>query len=514
LSEADRAEPLRGILHVASEVTPWSQTGGLGEVVGSLPAAIAGADPSLRVAVVSPLYRVVRERAAARGARLDDTGLEIAVALPAADHVVRLVRLADDGPVATFFLDCPPLYDREGIYGGPGGDHPDNWLRFGVLCRAAIAAGPAMLGGPVDLFHAHDWQAALVPLYLRRQRARARSVVTIHNLGFQGVFDDVVVPGLGLDWSLYTSRCLEHHGRANLLKGGMATADRVTTVSPTYAAEIRTPGAGETLDGFLRHDIAGVRGIRNGIDDRSWDPASDPSLPATFDAADRRGKARCRSALVQARGLRIEPRDLLLGMISRLTAQKGADLVANIVPELQRMRARLVLLGSGDPALEERFRWLARHFGHHVSVEIGFDPALARRILAGADAVLMPSRFEPCGLTQLYAMRYGAVPIVNPVGGLRDTVTDPGDHGLSIGQGTGFAMAEPTASGLRAAIARASRLHVSPTRWGRAVRACMAADFSWRGPAAEYAALYHEVLGESPAAALGPAVTPASAPLA
>jgi starch synthase len=489
------------IVHVASEVSPWSQTGGLGEVVSGLPPALAAAEPSLSVAVMSPLYRVVRERAAARGARLEETGVELVVAMPAADHAVRVVRLVDEGGdgqggrVRLFFLDCPPLYDRDGVYGSAAGDHPDNAIRFGFLCRAAIAAAARALGGPVDLFHAHDWPAALVPVYLRRLGGPARSILTVHNLVFQGVFDKSVVPALGLDWSLYHPRALEHFDRANLLKGGLAAAGAVTTVSPSYAGEILTPRFGDSLHGFLQHDAPRPLGIRNGIDPASWDPASDQRIPARFRAEDLAGKERCRAALAAERGLPIAAGELLVGVVSRLTEQKGMDLIAEIVPELHRLGARVVLLGSGDRELEERFRWLGERFREHLSVEIGFQPGMARRVFAGSDAVLMPSRFEPCGLTQMYAMRYGAVPIVNAVGGLRDTVDDPGSERLSRGEGTGFAMTDASAAALHRALERAALLHRGdPDGWRRLVRACMARDFSWREPAGRYLELYRQVV--------------------
>jgi starch synthase len=487
------------VVHVASEVTPWSQTGGLGEVVGGLPQAQAALDPALEIAVVSPLYQVARERAFARGALFEDCGIDIAVALPAADHSARLLRLSaegrpGEGRVHHYFLDCPPLYDREGVYGDGDGDHADNAVRFAFLGRAAIAAARHALGAPPDLFHAHDWQAALVPLYLRRLGDTARSVLTVHNLIFQGVFDRQTVNDLGLDWSLYTPHGLEHHGRASLLKGGLAAADVVTTVSPSYAAEILTPRFGCGLNGFLQHDVRRLVGIINGIDQGSWDPARDDLIPARYRAGDLAGKLRCRAALAGERGFRMAGDELLVGVVSRLTEQKGMDLVAELVPELHALGARLVLLGSGDRELEQRFRWLAERFREHLSVEIGFDAALARRILAGSDAVLMPSRFEPCGLTQLYAMRYGAIPIVNPVGGLRDTVADPGDQALADGDGTGFAMTYPSAAALHGALDRAAAMHRhDPAGWRRLIHAAMSRDSSWRTPAAQYVHLYREL---------------------
>jgi len=470
-------------------------------VVGGLPPALAGLDPALTTAVVTPLYRVARERVEAAGARLEDTGVEVAVALPAAEHEARLLRLsAGDGPAggraAQFFLDCPPLYDREGPpYGTADGDHEDNALRFAFLCRAAIRVARDAVGGPPDLFHVHDWQGALVPLYLRRLGSPARSLVTIHNLAFQGVFDHHVVTDVDLDWSLYNQHCLEHYGRVSFLKGGLATADMVTTVSPAHAAEILTPRFGNSLHGFLQYDVRRLVGIVNGIDHEAWDPARDERIPARYRADDLAGKETCRAALAGERGLRLGEGELLAGVISRLTEQKGVDLVAELVPELYRMGVKLVVLGSGQPAVERRFLWLADRFREHLSVEIGFDPALARRILAGSDAVLVPSRAEPCGLTQMYAMRYGAVPVVNSVGGLRDTVEDPGDLALAAGQGTGFAMTDPSAAALHHALDRAAVLHrEDPAGWRRLVRAGMERDFSWRAPAGRYLQLYREIL--------------------
>jgi starch synthase len=484
------------VLHVASEVTPWSQTGGLAEVVGALPAALARREPGIQAAVLTPLYRMTRARIAERGARLEDIGVSVTVAFPAADLTARVLRLVGGPPgLDTLFLDLPSLYDRGGLYGDASGDFADNALRFAFLARAAIAAGPRVLGGPPDLYHGHDWQAGLVPVYLRRTGSPARSIMTVHNLAFQGVFDKQRLLDLGLDWSVFTLHKMEHYDQVSFLKGGLASADAVVTVSPSYAIEALTPRFGEGLSGFLEYDVRRLKGILNGIDQDAWDPARDPATAARFSATSLDGKATCRAALAAERRLDVRKDELLVGMVTRLTEQKGVDLVADLVPELYSLGVRLVVLGSGDRTLEERYLWLAERFRHHLSVTIGFDPALARRIVAGCDAVLMPSRFEPCGLTQLYAMRYGAVPVVNPVGGLRDSVTDPGDEGLAYGEGTGVWMEEASASGIRAALRRTAALYrANPPGWRRLVRTCMARDSSWDAPAGEYLALYREVL--------------------
>jgi starch synthase len=484
------------IVHVASEVTPWSQTGGLGEVVAALPEALVRRDPDLHVSVVTPLYRTTRARAGQLGATLEDTGIEVAVAFPSADLSARVVRLAGPGNgVHQLFLDCPPLYDRDGQYGGVNGDYPDNALRFAFLARAALAATQRLGGGvPPDLFHVHDWHAGLLPVYLQRAGRPAASVMTIHNLAFQGIFDKTTVVDLGLDWSVFTPQAMELYDRVSFLKGGLAAADAVTTVSPTYAVEILTPRFGEGLHGFLKYDVGHVHGIRNGIDQAAWDPASDLQIPARYTASDLSGKRACRAALASQHDLTPAPGELVVGMVSRITEQKGVDLVADLVPELHGLGVRLIVLGTGEAALEHRLLWLAERFSHHLSVTIGFDPPLARRILAGSDCVLMPSRFEPCGLTQMYAMRYGAVPIVNPVGGLRDTVTDPGDDALAEGKGTGFWMEELSPSGLRAALRRAAGMcRYQQKGWRRLVEHCMTRDFSWDEPAAAYLTLYRQV---------------------
>jgi len=483
------------IVHVASEVTPWSQTGGLGEVVSALPDALARCDRDLEVSVVTPLYRTARDRVAQLGATLEDTGIEVAVAFPAADLAARVMRLAAPrGAAQHYFLDCPSLYDRDGQYGGVNGDYPDNALRFAFLARAALAAAQR-IGGPPDLFHVHDWHPGLLPVYLQRAGRPAASIMTIHNLAFQGVFDKQTVMDLGLDWSVFTPQAMELYDRVSFLKGGLAAADAVTTVSPTYAIEIVTPRAGAGLHGFLKYDVKRLVGIRNGIDQAAWDPASDRAIAARFSASDLAGKAECRKALAAECALQPASGELVVGMVSRITEQKGVDLVADLVPELHGLGIRLVLLGSGEPALEQRLLWLAERFRQHLSVTIGFDPPLARRVFAGVDCVLLPSRFEPCGLTQMYAMRYGAVPIVNPVGGLRDSVIDPGDDALAEGKGTGFWMEEASAAGLRAALRRAAGMcRYQQKGWRRLVEQCMTRDFSWEAPAAEYLTLYREIL--------------------
>ena len=489
------------VVHISSEVTPWSQSGGLADVVGAVPRALVQAGAGVECAVISPLYRGVRERAHARGATLVDSGVSVQVPL-AGEHLrVGFVTLCAGDAPPVHLLDCPRFFDRDGLYAtAEQADYADNPLRFALLCRAAIEAAPALMGGTPDVFHAHDWQGGMVPVYLRTRYpgAGAACVFTIHNLAYQGVYPKEVLPALDLDWTeVFRLDRMEYHDHLSLLKGGVAYADAVTTVSPSYAREILTPSFGHGLHDFLRHEARSLEGILNGIDTASWDPMRDSHLPAPYDA-DRLGsgggKAACRRALAEELGLPVPEDEILLGVVSRMADQKGLDLVADLVPALQEMGARLVVLGSGEPALEERFRYLGRAFGHNVAVRIGFEVALARRIFAGSDAMLIPSRFEPCGLNQMYAMRYGTVPIVHAVGGLRDTVHDPGDDALRRGQGTGFRFEHATVTGLRWAVERAARMfRADRAGWLAIARAGMAADWSWGRSAQEYLQVYQRL---------------------
>jgi starch synthase len=475
------------IVHVASEVAPWAQTGGLGQVVGALPAALAagGAD----VTVVAPLHRGVRGKAEAAGAPLVDAGIEVAVPLSGAAVRGRCFETRS-GAARVLFVDCPLLYDRAGLYGDGGVDFPDNPFRFAFLAGAALEASARLPGGPPDVVHCHDWQTGLLPVYLAGAASRPRTVFTIHNLAFQGLFDGGLVAALGLPADGFALDGFEFFGKLSTLKAGCAFADAVTTVSPTYAHEITTPQHGAGLDGFFRHR-GGVIGILNGIDTAAWDPATDPVIEATYSAGHLVGKAACRWELGDEMGL--SPGGVMLGVVSRLTEQKGVDLIVELAVQLPELGARLVVLGSGDRELEDRLRGLAAAMPEHVAVRFGFDEALARRIFAGCEGLLMPSRFEPCGLAQMQAMRYGALPIVNPVGGLADTVDDPGDDGLREGQGTGFHMDRPDLRGLVRAVSRAVALHRDAAGWSRAVAAAMARDWSWQAPAERYLDLYRRL---------------------
>ena len=471
------------VVHVASEVAPFAQSGGLADVVAGLPAALAEAH-GLDVAVIVPLYRGVEARLAAAGIALP-AGDAIAIELGWHRFDARL-RRARVGRVTYAFVDCAPLYDRAGSLYGPGGagEFTDNHVRFAALGKAALEHGELVVGGPVDVLHVHDWQGAPAAIYARIAQASCRIVATIHNLAFRGIFPKYVMPELGIPWSMFTLHQAEFYDQLSFLKGGLAAADVVTTVSPSYAREIVTPEFGEALDAFLRWDVQRLVGIANGIDTRAWDPASDAALPARYSRDALAGKATCRAAIARELDVPLADDDVLIGVVARMSGQKGLDLVADVVPELHRLGARLIVLGSGEPALEDRFRYLATAFGEQVAVRIGFDLALSRRIYAGADLFVMPSRFEPCGLGQLYAMRYGTIPIVHAVGGLRDTVRDPD---------TGIAFEPASAPALLAALERAVALVRDPLRRLSVQRAAMARDSSWTASAREYVALYESL---------------------
>jgi len=479
------------VLHVSSEVAPFAQSGGLADVVAGLPAAQA--ELGLDAAVVVPLYRGVAERLHAEGITLDG-GVPLPFTLGSTTFEAAL-RIADVGRVRYGFLDCAPLYDRSGGLYGPGGpaDWGDNHLRFGALGKAAIVAGDALLGGPPEVLHVHDWQGAPAAIFARVTGLPSAIVTTIHNLAFRGIYPKSTMTELGIPWSMFTVKLLEFYDQVSLLKGGLAVADAATTVSPTYAQEILTPERGEVLDGFLRWDVKRLVGIVNGIDAAAWDPAHDSALPAPFSRDSLAGKAVCRTALAEEVGLPLADHEPLVAVIARMTGQKGLDLIADIVPEIAALGARLVVLGAGEPGLEDRFRWLAQTFDAHVSTTIGFDGAFARRIYGGSDLFVMPSRFEPCGLGQLYAMRYGSIPIVHAAGGLRDTVIDPGDAELAHGRGTGFRFEPASAPKLLAALERAMRMFRDRAAFTALRRAAMARDSSWTVPAHEYMQLYRSL---------------------
>lgn len=476
--------PLR-VLHIASECAPFAKTGGLGDVVGALPKYQR--DDGVDARVVLPLYRGIDWDAQAR--------LPLTLTVPmgggAAFGAAREGRLpGSDAPV--YFLEHHHYYDRAGIYGDAHGDFGDNVARFTFLCRGAFALARA-LGFAPDIVHAHDWQAALAPVFVDTTEwgtplHGAATILTIHNMGYQGQFHADALRSTGLGWEHYNGRELEHYGALNLLKGGVLRATRVTTVSPTYAREIQTPEHGAGLDGVVRSRGRDVVGILNGIDAAVWDPSTDRHLSARYSADDLSGKQACKRAL--QREARLPERDdvPLFAVITRLTDQKGIDVLASVLPALLDWEAQLVVLGTGDPAIERALATAARHRPDKMAAFLRFDDGLAHRIEAGADFFVMPSRYEPCGMNQLYSLRYGTLPIVHATGGLADTVW-PYDDGS--GMGTGFAFRPLGPRALLDALGHATWAFYNRRPEVEAMRRrAMAQPFGWERAAAEYRELY------------------------
>ncbi len=463
---------------VASEAAPFVKTGGLADVLGSLPAALV--KRGNEVAVVVPRYR----------AAVIDSFERIWDQMPLSvgPHTFRVAidQVIRQG-VRYLFVDCPPLYDRPGIYNEANVDYRDNHIRFALLNQAAIGIARHIFRP--DVFHGHDWQAGLLAPYLRSTLAGdptffgAKCVLTIHNLGYQGNFWAVPMQEIGLDPVLYHTEGVEFNGMISFLKGGIVFSDAVTTVSPTYAREIQTPEYGFGFDGLLRSRFYKLRGILNGVDYVDWSPETDPYIPAHFSAADLSGKAECKRHVLAEMGLPSHPDRPLIGIVSRFADQKGFDLLAQIAGPLAQQDVALAVLGSGDKRFEDMFRYLATARPDKFGVRIGYDNALAHRIEAGSDMFLMPSLYEPCGLNQIYSLHYGTVPIVRATGGLDDTVDDA----------TGFKFAEYSGRALAGAIGEALHAWQSRDAWIERMRRGMARNFSWEASAAEYQKLYAEV---------------------
>ena len=475
------------VLFVVSECAPLVKTGGLADVAGALPRALAPLGCDVRVLL--PAYPGVPEQTTPGETVLDFADL---FGGPAR------VRAADGDGLALLLLDAPHLYAREGSpYLDPAGrDWPDNHLRFAALCRAGAAIGRRGLPGDwrPDVVHAHDWQAGLTPAYLRDGGERIATVITIHNIAYQGLFDAALRRELELPEAGFTPAGYEFYGRIGFLKAGLVFSDALTTVSPSYAKELMTPDFGMGLQGVIAERAGRLHGILNGIDLEVWDPERDPAV-RPFSARRLAARAANRRLLVEAFAL--EPGSgPVFGVVSRLAGQKGLDLLVAALPELVRAGGSLVLLGSGDRTLEEAFvRAAAEHAGR-VGVRLGYDEALAHRIYAGADAIIVPSRFEPCGLTQLYAMRYGALPVVARTGGLADTVIDANEAALRAGVATGFQFAPGSAAALTDAIQRASDCFGSQDLWAQMQRNAMRHPSGWDASAARYRALYDRVVAE------------------
>jgi starch synthase len=488
------------VLFATPECAPYVKTGGLGDVSGALPAALAARGHDVRVLL--PAYRGMK----VSGEVGDGVDLPAYGPWPAA----QLLPVRTDAGVTLLLLACPALYQRGGgPYVDPSGrDYDDNVVRFGMLARVAAMLGQPgspLAGWQADIVHANDWPCGLVPLHLAHARSLspatpcAASVVTIHNIAFQGVFPMHHADLLGIPWHWRGVDGVEFWGQLSMLKAGLQFADAITTVSPTYAREIQTPEFGIGLDGVLRARADRLTGILNGIDTQVWNPATDELLPHRYGAADLAGKARNKAALQAQCGLRADPKALLFGLVSRLTSQKGIDLVLEGLGALLQDGAQLVVLGSGDPGLQQALAAAAATHPGAVSVTFGFNEALAHGIEAGADCFLMPSRFEPCGLNQMYSQAYGTPPLVGGTGGLVDSVRDAT---ADPQRGTGFVMRSADAAGFVDAVARVRAAWKRPADWRRIQANGMAEPFGWEDSARRYEEVYHQAIrdaGQAPA---------------
>jgi starch synthase len=464
------------ILMVAGEATPFIKTGGLADVLGALPAALRerGED----VAVVLPWYRdsVVDESRCVLE--------QFPVWLGKTAYPVR-VHVSTVRGVPYYLVECRPLFDRDGVYVTEEGDFADNHVRYAVLSRAALAVARWVFRP--DILHCHDWQAGLVPVYLRNPLAGdpvflgVKVLLTLHNLGYQGLFPASALGQMGLDSSVFHFNGLEFFGKVNVLKGGIVYSDALSTVSKAYAREIQTPEYGLGMDGLLASRSAVLTGILNGADYSHWNPETDRHIAANYSSRQLAGKRVCKRELVAEFGLPPEALDRpLVGMVSRLASQKGFDLIEEAAAKLAEENLSLVALGTGDAHYEELLADMARACPSKFAVKVAYDEALAHRIEAGADIFLMPSRYEPCGLSQIYSLRYGTVPVVRATGGLDDTIDGT----------TGFKFQEYSAEAMLAALRAALKMHGDPDRWKSMMLGGMARDYSWAASAGEYSALY------------------------
>src|SRR5712692_10277658 len=482
-SARELSERVMRILFVASEGLPFSKTGGLADVVEALPRALVA--QGHECAVVLPRYRGTKATAVVMPS----------LTIPMGGTRLRFPAIADGtllNGVRYFFVDDPAYFDRDGLYGGSSGDYPDNPERYAEFCRVAIEIAKHIW--PTDVFHCHDWQTALVPLLLRMSYSDdplvkdIPVVFSVHNMGYHGQFNRDVLARVGIAQSLFHPSGLEFFGSVNLLKGGLVYSDYLTTVSRKYAEEIQTPEYGHGLEGVAKSRASRLVGILNGVDYTAWNPEKDKLIAVTYSAKDLSGKQVCKQDLLEVFGLSHDHLERpLIGIVSRFADQKGFDLIAEKAHELMREDLVLVVLGTGDRKYEDLFRALAAAYPGRVGVKIAYDNALAHKVEAGADMFLMPSRYEPSGLNQMYSLKYGTVPIVRATGGLDDSI-DPFD--LEQGTGTGFKFKQYAGEALLFAIRQALHHYMDERIWKRIQLNGMAKDFSWKTPAAEYAKLY------------------------
>ncbi|MCD6327215.1 glycogen synthase GlgA [bacterium] len=475
---------------ISSEVFPFAKTGGLADVAGALPKYLArnGHD----VIVIMPKYITIDDDKFG----LKDTGTKVTVKFGGKPNKHRLFVSEHIPGVKTFFIEAPAFYDRDELYGTPNGDYKDNALRFGFFAKAVLAALEA-IGFEADILHCNDWQTGLVPIYLKEIAKRggflskAKTLFTIHNIAYQGLFKKDVLAELGLSPDLFVIDGLEFWGKVSFIKGGILFSDAVSTVSHKYSQEIQTSEFGFGLEEILYERKESLFGIPNGIDPEKWDPATDEAIPAHYGVRNTDGKRDCKIALAAENGLKYSPGVPIIGMITRLAAQKGLDILSECIEQLVELGIQFVILGTGDDEYHRIFGDLKKRLAGKVGINILYDASMAQRIYAGSDIFLMPSRYEPCGLGQLISMRYGTVPLVRNTGGLSDTVTefDPATR-----RGTGFLFTEYTAGALTETVKRALNLFKDKNRWKKLVRNALEYDSSWNRSSRDYIELYRRLL--------------------
>jgi starch synthase len=476
------------IAFAASECVPFSKTGGLADVVAALPPALVQLGHG--VTVFLPRYK---------STKLEKHVRVIASITVPFDDRYRFCSVLEGGKrdgVQFYFIDYPPYFDRDALYGTPLGDYRDNAERFALFSRATLEAAK-VLGTP-DLFHCHDWQTALIPILLKtlyREDPAFKNVpcvFTIHNIGYQGIFPPEILPLLMLPWDLFTMTKLEFYGKVNFLKGAVTFADFVTTVSRKYAQEIQTAEYGFGLEGVLRARSNTLSGILNGVNYDKWNPGTDPQIAARYNAEDLKGKAICKQDLLKEFGLPPETQLPVVGIVSRFAAQKGFDLIYQVADRFAREELALIALGTGDRDYEEMFRRLSKQYPQKFATRIAYDNRLAHKIEAGSDIFLMPSHYEPCGLNQIYSLRYGTVPVVRATGGLDDTIEQFDPQTL---KGTGFKFKEYTGEALLETLRTALGVYGNQTVWRTLMRNGMSQEYSWATSAREYVKVYERVKG-------------------
>ena len=476
------------IAMISPEIGPFAKTGGLADVVQTLSIALEPRGHELRL--IMPAYRTALEG----GFSLQETPIQVAVQLSDQTREASVLKARLGQNISVYLVRADRYFDREFLYATPQGDYPDNAERFVFFCRAALEI---LRNQTVDILHCHDWQAALAIVFLKTQPSlypeltSAKTVFTAHNLGFQGLFSETQWPLFNLDRSWFSSRYLEFFGRIGLLKGALTFAEKITTVSPSYAREIMTAQQGFGLEGVLRERAQDVVGILNGVDYSQWNPETDRFIEAHYSVENLAGKQSCKRFLQQTFGLPAKPDVPVIGMVSRLASQKGFDLVEKVLGHFLEQDLQFVLIGRGERPYEEFFTTLAARFPEKVAARIGFDEAIAHKIEAGADIFLMPSLYEPCGLNQIFSMKYGTIPVVRAVGGLKDTVED---YDPLLGTGTGFVFGPYEPAALQKALERALELFSVKREWTALKKQAMAKDFSWERSARAYDTIYQRLM--------------------